>query len=243
MTSAGHVSFCRDKYPELLPPEEIISRLENLSGPPIARGTDLEARTLFASLYYFTTRSWADYARSSSDPDLIGLLIAHFYRLYEIYALEHGTGPSSSGGEHWKHHMLLSGKTGGAMPFRRHASLLFGIRAHTRFDLAEAISQVWWTYIDHYRREPDMDLLRSMIYGKNSDRVFRTACVRFLDAQRNNSMFLGPAGVYFAEKLDAVWLPAFQWMRKNAWQDAMTSIRDASSNGPASNRLEGPGLA
>jgi len=243
MTSAGCVFYGRDLYPELLPPEEIISRLEDLSGSPVASGESGDARSLFASLYYFTTRSWSEYARSSSDPVLIDLLIAHFYRLYQIYALEHQTGPTYREGEHWKHHIVLSGKSGSGLPFQRHAALLFGIRAHTRYDLAEAISRVCWSYYDQHRCRPDMDLLRSMIYGKTSDRVFRTACVRFLQAQQDSGMFFGSAGVFFADKLDAIWLPAFQWMRRNAWQDAMTSIRAGVPIERVSSRVKGPGLA
>ncbi|MCK7614773.1 hypothetical protein [Roseibium sediminicola] len=179
---------------------------------------------LFPELYYFTTKHWLDFARTSRDPIMIHLLIVHFFDLYRKYAV-HEQGQPIRIVPHWKRHAQLLAKGNGAVPFRSQAALLLGIHAHVRFDLAEAIILVWRSYRERYDRNPDLGLLRSMIYGEQSDLVFRKALQGFLQGREVRTQVSARVLAVLASRLEHLWLPVLKRLREEAWREAMTSIR------------------
>jgi len=182
------------------------------------------AHELFALLYYFTTKSWLEFARTCPDPVLMGLLVLHFFRLYEGYVLSGTAGRGENIAHHRRHHVRLLDHSRSRKPLLAGIVLLIGIRTHIRYDLAEAICDVHDSYTGLYRRKPDMRLLRSMIFGEGSNRVFRRACLEFFRTKAASGDLPARVLLHLAGAFDWLWMPVFQWLRRSAWLEAMRSI-------------------
>lgn len=183
---------------------------------------------LFARLYYYTTKQWIAYADRSEDPELIYLIIDRFYRLYENYVLNFDKGHSTTS-QHWKIHLDIINDVGRR---RRQIylikALFLGIRAHTRFDLAEAICDAHTLYVQLHGKDPSKNLLYSMLFGRHANCMFRDASVEFatsLTPQFKHQVILKSI-LKFSSHL---WMPAFQAARKLAWRESQRSILTGNS--------------
>lgn len=203
--------------------DEVAERLHAL-GPA---GADA-AHRLFAELYFATTMEWLRLARCSKDPAQLHLLVIHFHQLFDRYVLQLESGAESHTTVYWRRYFEAHGGSTTTAPSLKNAlALLLAIRAHTRFDLAEALCAMYASYRREFGRDPDLSLLKSEIYGPTSDRIFKEACGRFFTrrATQDRSWELLRRA---AALTGWAWLPVLQAGRKVAWNEATVSIASGS---------------
>lgn len=194
---------------------------------------------LFSDLYHAVTTEWLRVAQRSGDPAQIHLLIIHFHELFDRYVLRMSDAGHIETTRHW-HRYFTAHTRAGLKPVNNAVALYFAIRAHTRFDLAEAICAVHSTYRATFGRDPDLSHLRTEIYGPIADRVFTDACRNFLD-RRGRQGWHWKVLIRAAGATVWLWLPILQAGRRAAWREATASI--ASGEPPARPLLPvNPGL-
>ncbi len=204
--------------------QQVLARLDACASSEAAFEMASKKHALFSRLYYFTTRQWLNYAQNCVDPELVLLMVEHFFELYEDYVLNTSDRSNSPYAHHWHIHVkLLSHQDHKPAMALRGIALFFGIRAHTRFDLAEAICRSRASYIRRHGKEPDMTLFRSLLFGKEVNRLFRDASLDFIASSsppnaRNTSV------IKLAALTSWMWMPLFQSARRAAWREAINSI-------------------
>lgn len=203
--------------------DQVAERLHAL-GPA---GTNAE-HGLFAELYFATTTEWLRLARGSKDPAQLHLLVIHFHELFDRYVLQPGGGAESGTTVYWRRYFdAYGGSTTTAPSLRNALALLLAIRAHTRFDLAEALCAMHASYRHEFGREPDLSLLKAEIYGPTSDMIFKDACSRFFSRRATQDRSWKPLR-RAAAMTGWAWLPVLQAGRKVAWEEATVSIATGS---------------
>ena len=179
---------------------------------------------LFARLYYYTTRNWLKRAGSCDDPELLHLMVGYFYALYCQYVLEVDRRKTETTVAHWKPYRTFVRRR---VPALGHLpqllALVAGIRAHTRFDLAEAICLAHDRYSKQHGSAPDKQHFHALLFGKASDEVFRDASVEFVRSLFGSTR-LKAVLTNILKPASKLWLPVFQGARKMAWDEAERSI-------------------
>ncbi len=174
-------------------------------------------------------------ARSHDDPELLYLIVEHFYDLYRKYVTVANSTDVAPAAAHWNVYQRLVNATKTSPIGMLQVIVLFtGIRAHTRYDLAEAICFAHNSYQRQHSRAPDVEHFRSVLFGKHSDEVFRKASVDFFETfLRSNRGRTAFGNTLKAASL--LWFPVIQTLRELAWKDARRSIL----SGTSISRLEG----
>ena len=178
----------------------------------------------FAQLYLESTLLWEELFRQSDVPVFGGLLIKRFFSLFEKYVVLPGNNKRPEVVRHWKPFFYANAQP--PRPVQPLASLMclfLAIRAHVRYDLAEAILQAHKDYLRLYGRAPDMNLCRTIVLGPASGDLFWQAMHNFLTQGKRPSVGES-AAVTFLQLTGRIWLPVFQSWRRAAWSDAMRAI-------------------
>lgn len=177
---------------------------------------------LFANLYYHTTHRWLEHLAGQTDPILAYLVIERFYDLYDLYVRQVIEEKRTDTAPQWKPYFKVAARIKKHPSRIARAQLAFlGARAHTRYDLAEAIMGAWQAYVDTFDHYPDLTQFRELMLSDETSPVFFSAAIDFASPFETSSQNLGanplrPA----ASVLRHLWLPAFQFWRHAAWKDA-----------------------
>ena len=178
----------------------------------------------FARLYYYTTKGWIERAKSCRDPEFLHLVVTHFYDLYDQYVLEPDKSRSTNTVHHWGVYRSIVGDSKvGPITLPKSIAVPFAVRAHIRYDLAEAICSACHEYRDTHGCDPDLECFRDFIFGKKSSAIFRKACLDFFCAlspsiARSSAL----KTVFYLQSF--LWMPAFQKSRRQAWREAQQSL-------------------
>ncbi|MEM7067983.1 MAG: hypothetical protein AAF478_03790 [Pseudomonadota bacterium] len=188
------------------------------AGSTTGRNTD------FAQLYFFTTLHWLEHAENNSNSEILYLLVDEFFRYYKIYVMDIENNVRFSA-KHWEYHLYCRKLS--CMPYGqlfRAGALLFGIRAHIRHDLAEAIYTAIERYHEIHGKHPDIGQFQSMIYGPGSDKVFTNACIDYFECCHVGSNYRRLLKT-LAKFSVPIWLRALQANRRAAWKEAIHSLQ------------------
>lgn len=186
----------------------------------LARTSPCHAR--FALIYYHTIRHWQMFARDCEQKEELNLLIVRLYDKFDDYVLRLPQGTSQHVVQPWKGYLsaVAHHRAGDLL---RTIGLLFAIRAHIRFDLAEAICATHDAYRAAHGEPPDMARFRALLLGRRAGRVFLGAWEDFVTS---NSGGRAPArlAVRLLRPLSLLGLLVFQSARRGAWREASASI-------------------
>jgi hypothetical protein len=182
----------------------------------------------FARLYFHTINRWLDYCTNEKAPDeTLMILVERLYQKFDDYILQLRPDGAQAVILPWRPYVLLVDKDLSNAPNAEGLlSLFFAVRAHIRYDLAEAICETYHAYQSRFGVAPDMKAFRKIMLGKKSSEIFKVACLDFLADMSLHAPRLKLA-VWLARHVDLVWLPLFQFARNNAWREAQKSISSA----------------
>lgn len=182
----------------------------------LARTSPCHAR--FALIYCHTIRHWQRFARDCDQKEALDLLIVRLYDRFDDYVLRLPRTTRQSVVQPWKGYLtaITHARAGGLL---RTMGLLLAIRAHIRFDLAEAICAMHDSYRARHGEPPDMARFRAMLLGRRAGRVFLGAWEDFLAASGN-----GRLAARLLRPLSLLGLVVFQSARRSAWREASASI-------------------
>ena len=182
----------------------------------------------FSRLYSNTTRHWLDNECSSANMrEMLSLLIVSFYGLYEDYVLNIRSGSAEhTRVRHWSIYLDIEARRNTSRSlFWRAILLWFGIRAHSRFDLAEAICRAHEAFRLQHGFAPDMAEFKRTMFGKDSDHAFRRAFLDYIATDVSSGIGRTSA-LAVISALSCVWVPAFQFWRRQAWNEAMDALQN-----------------
>ena len=209
----------------------------------LGRGEPIRNHRHFLLLYFHTTDGWIRHAAGSGHAEFIHDLVGTFYWIYDDSIGRYFRfARCDERYRHWAPYcrsVQRLTEAGGS----RHlfATVYLGARAHTRYDLREAIVR---TYRARRRRKlpvPSPDMLKRELFGRHSDRlfqrVFATFCMETLGAGRRMPNLWAKA--VMRASLVAVaplWVRCFQHWREQAFAEAMREL------GPSFFDETGPGM-
>jgi hypothetical protein len=184
---------------------------------------------LFAGLYLRTNRHLLDSFDTLPDPAFSYLAMIRFYELYERYVATPVLCNRSASVPQWRPYAALASRLTMTSRISAHLQLLsVGARAHTRYDLAEAICLGVADYRRLYGCDPDFRAARSDLLGGATDEAFFDATLEYIAmhraARRGWRRFVLSFYARFARLSRPLWLPIFQSWRRAAWRDAMASL-------------------
>lgn len=181
----------------------------------------------FSRLYSNTTRHWLnnEYAHPNMR-EMLSLLIVSFYSLYEDYVLDmRSESIDRRRARHWSVYLdIAATRNHSRSLFWRAILLWFGIRAHSRFDLAEAIFRAHEAFRLQHGFAPDMAEFKRTMFGRASDHAFRMAFLDYVAADGSSGIGRTSA-LAVINVMSCVWLPAFQLWRRQAWNEAMDALQ------------------
>ncbi len=182
----------------------------------------------FSRLYSNTTRHWLNNECASANMrEMLSLVIVSFYSLYEDYVLDMRLDSAEHTRVcHWSIYLDIAARRNHSQSlFWRSILLWFGIRAHSRFDLAEAIFRAHEAFRLHHGVAPDMAEFKRTMFGRSSDHAFRRAFLDYIAADGSSGIGRASA-LAVINVLSFVWLPAFQLWRRQAWNEAMDALQN-----------------
>lgn len=193
-------------------------RFESMADEPGQR-----IHSLFAGLYWSTTRSWLSYLADHAQPEFAYLVIVRFYDLYR--EASDAQNETSALPRHWQPYFDLAGTQTYTHPISAHLILLsLAARAHTRHDLALAVRRAHDDYQRQFGTCPDLAVYRNTVVSPDTDAAFRQAALDYIALHhrrqrgwRRQILWLYAIGI---KLLRFVWLPVFQSWRAAAWNDA-----------------------
>lgn len=195
------------------------------------RGKPGYAHRHFLLLYFLTTDMWIRYARMSSRSEFICDLVGAFYWIYdESIGRYLRTGRCDRRYGHWTAYyrsVRALAQRGGALCVIR--TIYCGARAHTRYDLRDAIVRTYRTRLDRNLSVPSAAELENELFGEHSDQLFRSVFERFrhetLSAGRSSLRPRLVAGLSRGlAVVGPVWIKLFQRWRRQAFAEAMTEL-------------------
>lgn len=198
-------------------------RLETIEGLLHNLSRDSPAHRHFALLYLHTIRRWRAHARRCGRHEDLDLLIVRLFDRFDDYVLRLPGESTPTSIRQWAGYLR---RRSGASTGRLNATsaLVLAVRAHIRFDLAEAICEMHAAYIRRHGDAPDMARFRKTILDAQSGQVFLAAWQDFLSDLIDNGRLAGAIAV-IARPLGWIGLPVFQAMRRRAMREALASLR------------------
>ena len=185
----------------------------------------------FLRLYYNTTDAWMDYAETSESPTFVYGLIRRFYDIYRDSRSEHVKGENGGGRHaHWRPYYEAVEKLSRSGDARhRMACVYLGARAHTRYDLREAIVATYRSTSRLRLPAPSPAALRRDLFGAHSDRIFQSAfhrfCLQTLETTPLGSSPTATAGIRAAlASVEPIWIRKFQRWREQAFSEAVERL-------------------
>ncbi|MCR9139694.1 MAG: DUF5995 family protein [Alphaproteobacteria bacterium] len=187
--------------------------------------------SLFAGLYWSTTRAWLSFLADHSQPEFAYLVIMRFYDLYrEASDVVDQTGTLP---HHWQPYFGLAERQTYTHPISAHLILIsLAARAHTRHDLALAVRRAYDDFQHQFGTCPDLTCYRNTVVSPDTDAAFRRAALEYIALHRRRQrgwrrlvLRLYAIGI---RALRFVWLPVFQSWRAAAWDDACAWIEASS---------------
>lgn len=186
--------------------------------------------TLFAELYAETTRSFVGYSQERIAASSYHELATRFHALYERYA-----GPRMQSRRvvrHWAgYHRNLARFAEKPAVSSYCAAVLFGIRAHSRFDLAEAFVETFHGLPGKQAPRRMLADLGSFVLDRSTDEIFGAAMARFMHLQetrlraacgeRAGGLVLSGIGT-----TKGVWVELVQAWRRAAFREALRCIEE-----------------
>jgi hypothetical protein len=182
----------------------------------------IDHHRIFLLLYYYSTVRWVELAETSNLPLTVNQVIVEFYRRYREYVFEPAIGNAVCRVSHWQAYFKQ-----GDIYLRRpgHISRLrllnYGVYAHARYDLAEAIATALGAGDCTELSQAEQEII-----GPRSAQIFIGAARDFL---LNCERVLPEIGLSFGRRSFWLyvqqntwwWFPRFQRWREAAWADAM----------------------
>lgn len=183
----------------------------------------------FVQLYFHTTRLWLNHLKDQPDSHIGYMVIERFYDLYDLYVGRMIDGRSAQTARHWARYFeLLNVLQNGGTPARQWQLVALGARAHTRYDLGEAMYRAFIDYRDIHGDVPDREAFRQVLLDPKTDAVFVSAARDFFAMPRTRreapDMRGAPILHLGTDLFRRLWVPAFQYWRRAAWADAITRI-------------------
>ncbi|MCG6858973.1 MAG: hypothetical protein LJE67_13000 [Salaquimonas sp.] len=189
---------------------------------------------LFPALYFHTTKHWLGYLEGMPRPDIAYRVIEQFYLLYELHVCSAIEGGEEYAPAHWKPYFRLSRKAELLnLPQFKWKLLFLAARAHTRYDLAEAVGRAHDDYRTVYGESPDISGFRQLLLGPDTDLAFFQAAFDFCDEQMagERSSRLDTFAVSKGARLfGRIWISGFQSWRHAAWNDAVQNMAGQAGN-------------
>ena len=203
---------------------------------PASNAPEADKHLPFARVYYQTTRHWLDHLDCRADRQFGLLVIVHFFELYEVYVASVARGERAETAPHWvRYFQMARAMSDPCKPAQIWRLLYLGFRAHTRYDLAEAIHLAYRDWCRMAGTGADLDVFRDLLLGEQTDDLFYGAALDYL---RTDHAGLCPQSEHQARMIELgarwvrpLWLPAFQSWRRAAWDDASVWIRADRKNG------------
>lgn len=189
----------------------------------------------FARLYLCVTKRWLSVCRQCKDPRFLCILVVEFFGLYWFYVQNENRPQTRRELRHWWLYSIITNSSWfSKMRVLNTMALLLAIRAHIRFDLAEAICRSYRIYTYKYSVPPNTNHLEAMLFSLSSDMIFKKASTEYFESCRSNaqSSFILKFGCNW---LRHCWMPIFHRARRLAWLDAQLSIK----SGQALDRFKG----
>lgn len=198
--------------------EAIEALLNDLARSSIAHGH-------FALLYFHTVSRWRAYSRTCRQNEALDLLIIGLFDKFDDYVLRLPRERKPTSIRPWAGYLRrMSVASPGWLS--RISALALAVRAHIRFDLAEAICEMHEVYSRRHGAPPDMAQFQKTILDASTALVFLAAWEDFVSGLANQGRFAGTVAV-IARPLGRIGLPAFQAMRRRAMHEALDSLRTA----------------
>lgn len=194
-----------------------------------------KVHSLFAGLYRETIIQWLRAIEGIGAPLFTNLVVRRFYEIYELSVPECLGQPARAIPRPWQTYHWLSNRLTIRSPIFLHLLLLsMGARAHTRHDLAEAISHAARQYSQLTGREVDFERERPNIIGPISARAFFSAALDYVEMHRSQRrgwryVVLSIYGVIL-RVLRPLWLGVFEGWRRRAWVDARKDFLSRSES-------------
>jgi hypothetical protein len=176
----------------------------------------------YLELYCRTTEHWCEYLKARRNSEFAFLVIDHFFSLYRSHVGRPGARSSEESAPHWEAYIATLQQCGRNPSRSRELRMLYlGTRAHTRFDLAQAIGAAWTEYCDRFGCEPDKRQIRELLIGIESSTPFYLAVLDFCDARNiTPHTWTGRCVRWFRP----VWMWWFQGWRKAAFREALRDL-------------------
>lgn len=198
--------------------ETIESLLEDLAHASIVHGH-------FALLYFHTISRWRAYSRTCEQNEALDLLIIRLFDKFNDYVLRLPGESTPTSIRPWAGYLH---RMSSASPrwLNRITALALAVRAHIRFDLAEAICEMHATYCRRHGVPPDMVQFQRTILDAGAGLIFLAAWEDFISGLANHGRFAGAVAM-IARPFGRIGLPAFQAMRRRAMHEALDSLHTA----------------
>lgn len=184
---------------------------------------------LFAQLYLEATRQFAQFVDTGDGPELIHDIARRFFGLYREYLPQDGKAGTTVA-RHWWGYRRAVRDLGRNPHLNSYCSALFhGARAHSRYDLAEAITQTYFSRRDQGLSKADMNELCAYLLQKETDLLFSRAARDFMTGQRAVlAATYGASSTSImsrcADRTNVVWVAVVQRWRRQAVMEARLCI-------------------
>lgn len=198
--------------------EAIEALLDDLARSSIAHGQ-------FALLYFHTISRWRTYSRTGRQNEAIDLLIISLFDKFDDYVLRLPRESTPISIRPWVGYLR---RISVASPswLGRTTALALAVRAHIRFDLAEAICEMHEAYRRRNGVPPDMAQFQKTVLDAGAGSVFLAAWEDFAFGLRNQGRIARTVAMA-ARPLGRIGLPVFQVMRRRAMREALDSLYTA----------------